>query len=302
MSVVFTGTLAKTLKANLDSIIDDDTDGVGTPVLEKYCAVEGMEDAYEDELETAGPGIAGEVYEGEEYPTGAILEGYVTRYTARKFGLRMGITEEAAADNKYASRTLKAARRLKRAIYKAAELEAGQILNRMFNTAYTGGDDLCLGNASHTVPNGGTFSNVMATPLAPSRAALIILRAQAAKLVGHDGVIGDNYMLEKIVCPIDQQSVWEGILGSSLVPETNANEINVANRMKLELVPVVYWTASTTNYALMTDAGDGLKFKWRQKPFSKSWVDEPVDTMWYKVGARWARGWSNPRAIICVQA
>jgi hypothetical protein len=62
-------------------------------------------------------------------------------------------------------------------------------------------------------------------------------------------------------------------------------------------VPVKYWTGSTTNWAVLTDAPDGLKWKDRRKPKSRSWVDNNVEALRYSVSARWARGWSDPRGL-----
>lgn len=302
---IFSGVIAKTLKNTLESIIDDDTDGVESGlVFPKIFDVSSMSDAYEDDLEMGGPGLAQEMREGEEYATGGIQEGTVTRYRARKFGLRMIISEEAMDDTKYAAQALRLARRLKRALYKSAEFDASNMFNRAFNTSYPIGDGLPLFSASHTLPSGGTFSNTAATPFAPSMAAVIVARAAVAKMPGHDGVIGDNFMLTDVVCPIDQQSAWEIVLGTTGAPGSNVNDLNVAKKLGLGLIPNVFWTATTTSFFFKTDAsdGNGLKFKWKKRPVSKTWEDEPTDTMQYSIHARWDRNCSDPRAVYGMQA
>lgn len=300
MSTVFTSTIANALKRTLEEIVTDKN--ADKLLLERWCNIKKMKDAWEDDLEVAGPGLASQKAEGTEISAGTILEGYRTRYIARTFGLKLIITEEAIEDNKY-EQVLQAGKRLKRAMSKTADIDATNILVRMFDTSYVGGDGLPLGSASHTLPHGGTFSNVMATPMSPSRAALIVATTQLRKMPGHDGVI-EGYEPKKIVCPVDQWAVWSEVLKSTHAPEAGQfNAINVANsELDLEVVPNKYWSNTTTNWAIMTDAGNGINFRWRRKPRNKSWVENDLETMKYSVSARWARGWSDPRAAYCVEA
>jgi hypothetical protein len=51
------------------------------------------------------------------------------------------------------------------------------------------------------------------------------------------------------------------------------NAINVINKdLNITPQPVKYWTSSTTNWALLTDADLGLMWFWRRKPKSNTWV------------------------------
>lgn len=299
---IFTTSIGLSLQETLEDIIDDDTDGVEAAAdLNKYYEVEEMDKAFIDYLETGGPGLASEMEEGEEVPTGTIYEGYVTRFIARKVGIRLIATEEAVDDGQY-TEVINAARRNKRAIWKTADIDAANVYNRMFNTGYTGGDDQPLGSSSHTLPSGGTFSNQFTTAFSPSRAAVIVARGQAAQLPGHDG-IREGYLLEAIDFPIVQQSVWEGITQSQRVPESNNNEINVVKGLNLELHPIRHWTASDTNYAFRTNAPDGgLFWYWRARPESRQWMENSNQMLHYSQHYRAARGWKDPRGHLCVNA
>ena len=83
-ATVFTSSIANALKETLETIVDDDTDGYEKKAhYKKWMWVGGMDDNYEDDLETGGPGLASEKPEGGEIPTGTIREGVLTRYTAR---------------------------------------------------------------------------------------------------------------------------------------------------------------------------------------------------------------------------
>lgn len=302
MSAIFTSVIARALKETLDEIIDDKTDGYEKKaIFPQWCDVDQMGDAWIEDVEYGGPGLASEFAEGQELPTGTIKEGYPTRYIARKFGLKIAVTDEAIEDNKYPE-VIKAGRRLKRALWKTADIDATNMLARAFNTAYVGGDGLPLCSASHTLPNGGTFSNVMATPMSPSRASFIIARSQVMKYPGHDGTIEGND-ITAVLHPVEQWAVWEGLVKLSKALEPGSfNEINVAYIHDFKLIPIKYWVNTTTNYIFKTDADNGLRFLWRRRPRSTSWNENAIEVGLYGVSARWARGWSDPRGVYGVQA
>lgn len=300
MSTVMTGAIAHSLKKTLNKIVDDKLDGIESSVVyKKWCDTPSMEDAYEDDLEMAGPGLASEKPEGNTMSSGTIREGYVTRYLARTFALKLMITEEAIEDRKY-PQVIDAARRLKRAMYKTMDIDATNMLVRMFNSSYTGGDGVCLGNSAHTLASGGTWSNILSTPLSPSRAAWIIATSQIRKYVGHDGVI-EGFEPEKILCPTEQWGTWAGIVGSTHAPEAGSfNEINVVNEVhdRTDVIPIKYWTNTTTNWAIKTSAEGGPNFRVRRQPRGRSWNNNDQEIIIYGISARWARGWSDPRSIL----
>lgn len=300
---ITTGTTANALKNTLEMILTDSSDGYESKsVYKKWLTVKKMKDNYEDDLEFGGPGLASETAEGSELVLGSIQEGAMYRYQSRKFGLKLIVTEEALEDKKY-DKAIMAARRLKLSMFQTLDVDTTNMLKRGWNSNYPGGDGVPLFSDSHTLPHGGTFSNTMATPMSPSRAAVIVLSTQARKLPGHNGIVM-GYRLKKIVCPTDQWAVWSTILNSSYAPEAGEfNAINVVNRdLDLEVVPNVYWNNTTTNWAALTDCEGGLNIRFRRKPRSRTWVDNDLESMKYGISARWARGWSDPRCALGVEA
>ena len=303
MSTVFVSTIARQLQKTLDKIITDKTDGVeGSQFRKDWAESDTMDSAYVDFLEVGGPGLASQKPEGVDMLAGTLKEGYMTRVIARTYALRMSITEEAMEDGKYPE-GIKLARRLKRAMFKTQDIDMTNILVRAWNTAYPGGDGLPLFSASHTLPHGGTFSNTMATPMAASRQAVLVARAAVRKLPSQDGIT-EGYMLEKVVCPVDQESIWEGILQSEKVPDSNFNEVNVVRGLKLGRTPVAipYWQSTATNYAFRTSADGAPTFYTRRSPRSRTWVNESQEVMHYGISGRWAKMWTDPRSMYGVQA
>lgn len=300
---VFTSTLVNSLKLTLNEVVDDDTDGLQSKLaMPKWMDEWSMKDHFEDDLEMGGPGLAAEKPEGAAITIGNIAEGALTRYIARTMALELQCTEEAIEDAKYPE-VIEASKRLKRAMYKTVDVDSALVLVRGFNTSFIGGDGQPLWSASHTLPNGGTFSNLMAVPMSPSRAAVIVLTSQIRKLPGHDGVT-EGYEPKRILCPTEQWAVWTGLVKSEKAPEAGQfNEINVVNsELDLDILPLKFWDTTTTNYAVQTDVDDGFKWGWRKRPSSKSWVNEAQTIMSYAIRARWARGWTDPRCSIGVGA
>lgn len=298
MSTVFTSTVANSLKETLEEIIDDPMDNAESSLIcTKWMESGTQDDNYEDDLEMGGPGLAAETSEGTNIPSGEIREGYITRYLARKFTLKITVTEEAIEDSKY-PKVIRAAKRLKRALYKTMDIDMTNILVRAVDTNYVGGDGLSLANASHTLPGGGTFSNQFAVPMSPSRLAVINATSQIRKYPGHDGIT-EGAEPKTVVCPTEQWAVWEGLLKSTHAPEAGQfNEINVVNQsLDLNVVPIKYWQNTTTNWGIITDAENGLNYRWRRRPRSRTWVDNDQEVMNYAISARWSKGWSDPRGF-----
>lgn len=299
MATIFTSAIADGVKLTLDEVVNDDLGSAKRDAIyTKYMSVTNMSDNYVDDLSMGGIGLAAETGEGVELPSTTLKEDYLTRYFARKFGVKLAITEEAIEDNKY-EQILQLGARLPRAVFKMVDMDCANIWIRAVNASYIGGDGQPLASNAHTLANGGTFSNLLATPMSPSRIAMTVAATQLHKLPGHDGTI-EGYEPKKIVCPEEQRYVWRGILGSDKAPEPGQfNQINVVKTdMDLELVPNKYWSTTTTNWGIVTDADNGLKFKWRRKPRTRDWVDNAQEIMNYAISCRYARGWSDPRSVL----
>lgn len=299
-STVFTSTIANQLKDTLDGVLTDDSDGIdGGAIYPKYMDVGSMKDAYLDDLEMGGMGLLSEKAEGTEIATGTIREGNLKRYLPRVLAAKLIITREAMDDGKYPE-SINMARHLKRAGVLTPEYDCAIMLGRITNTAYPGGDNVPLSSASHTLPNGGTFSNKLGTAAAPSRIALTNAIAQLDHYPGFDGLISPT-MPKAVVFPSEQWGVWDGIFRSEKDPtpgnfaETNAIK---ANNGGMEQIRVPFWTATTTGWFIKTNAEKGLRFLWRRKPSTRTWVDNDNDVMKHSYSERYALGWTNARGIL----
>jgi hypothetical protein len=295
-------TQAAALKETLQDVVEDPTTGSpGDLILNKYMSVGTMPDQYVDDQEYGGPGLAQQKSEGAQITLGSVQQGAGTRYFARTFALMLAISWEAVNDGKY-EKALNLAGRNKRAILKTAEYDAINLFQKGWTTSLIG-DGLSMFNTAHTIPIGGTFSNTLSTPMSPSRQAMMIVSNAIGILPGHDGTI-EGYDVKAVVCPLSQRWAWRGIIGSTHAPEPGAfNEINVVNTdIDPTLVPVPFWTASSTNWAVTTTAENGAKFLWRMKPKATSWVENGQMAVNHANAARWDRNCSDPRGVYGSQA
>lgn len=301
---VFTSTVALNLKYTLDEIVTDQTDGVEASVdYTDWMKNNPMSDNFEDDQEYAGGGLISETPEGTEMPVISITEGYTKRYNARKFTARYLITEEAMDDSKY-PKVIQAAKRLKRAAFKTADIDCTNVLVRAVNTGFPGPDGVPLASNSHPLAAGGSWSNLLATPMAPSTASWNAVIAQLDQQVDHDGLI-EGYKAVRVLHPVQQRGIWTVLLGSKMDPEAgNFAAINVIKEYDNDVKrkQLKFWTNTTTNWAVQTDADNGFQMRWRKKYVSKSWIDYEQEVMNYSVSGRWDNGFSDPRCVLFVNA
>ncbi len=302
---VFTGSIGLSLKKTLDNIIDDDHDGVTSPKdaqYKQFCKESMMKDNWADDLEMGGPGLLALKPEGQEIQTGNLNEGAKTRYIASTYALKMVVSKEAMEDQKY-DEVIQAGKRLFRSAIQTTDINATNMLVNGFDTTVPGGDGLPLWSASHTLPDGGTFSNLAAAPAAPSVAALVPVLSQIKKMVGHDG-IAQGYQAVRILSPTEQWGDWAEILKSEKDPVTNNfATINVVkSEYNLQLSSLKFWDNTTSEWAVQTDVDNGLQVKWRRKPESESWTDNGGQNLLYSVSMRMVPGWSDPRCSVGVNA
>jgi hypothetical protein len=258
-----------------------------------------MDQAFEEDLDVVGPSLLAQTAEGTDIPSvGDTRQGQIKRYTARKYTGLMQMTQEAQDDNLF-KETYDLARMLKRVGRMTVDFTSTAVIARAWNSSYLGADGVPLCSTAH--PIGGsvsTFSNTLATPMSPSEAALTVIATAVMDFVGHDGLPA-NHSLRGVVHPNAQWAVWSKLLKSDYTPEPgNFAAINVVKK-DLDIKPIrnPFWTDSTTNYLMLTNCDNGLKFKWRKKLTGRSWVEERNESIMYSQSGRWDVGWTNPRGV-----
>lgn len=281
--------VAALLEKTVNAVVVDPSFGSGDSEVNRYYEISPSKKAFETDEEYAGIGLASMVGEGAEIPTAAIKHGSTMRYDHDKWGIRMVVTDEAIEDNMYME-AIDETKNLSRSMWKTVDYDGIQIFVHGWDTAVTYGDGKPLFSTSHPLPKGGMGSNTLATPMAPSTASLTVIGTAIARQVSHDGLI-QGYKTKKVVAPYDQWGVWRVLTGSARDPGAGEfNAVNIVKDLSLEPVMSIYWTNTATNWAIMTDCKKGLRWFWRRRPRTKTWMDNAHENVHSSITARWSRG------------
>ena len=258
---------------------------------------ENSDRAFEEEVMLSGFGNATVKPEGQSVNYDAAQETFTARYTHETLALAFSITEEAIEDNLYdrlASRYTKA---LARSMANAKQVKAANVLNRAFNSSYTGGDGLELCSTAHTIV-AGTFNNELST-------AADLNETSLEQALIDIGVMKDERGLKiaakgvKMIIPNDLQFVAERLLKSPGRTGTADNDINAAKNMGM--IPqgyvVNHYLTDSDAFFIKTDVPNGLKHFVRAPIKTAMEGDFETGNVRYKARERYSFGWSDPRGI-----
>lgn len=126
----------------------------------------------EEYLGFSGLGLAAKKPEGSGTKFDSMEQGFVQSVLNVSFGLGFIITREARDDNQYVEVAAARTKELARSARITKETVGANMLNRGFNSAFTGADGVELFSDAHVTKAGLTFSNELATPADLSEAAI----------------------------------------------------------------------------------------------------------------------------------
>ena len=291
---VYTKDFSELLEPTL-RVVYDDTDRAWAPEWDKVFTVENSSKAAETDFSTTGLGLTQAYAEGEDVPFDTVYRGFKKVYTHLQYGLGIIITRIMYEDDQYRHMRGKS-QALARSANEAIEINCANILNRAFNSSYTGGDGKELCATDHPLGGGGTYSNELSTS-----ADLDITSFEQA-LIG----IGDfknerglKYRAnpQKLIVSTTDAFLAQQILKSAQLPGSNYNDINPAFNILPQGYQMMHYLTDTDAWFITTDAPNGLLFFWRRnKEFSND-SDWNSDNAKYKVTYRCIQGWTEPRCI-----
>lgn len=232
-------------------------------------------------------------------PGGAIsyedpVQMYNKTYTHLKYTKGFKITRELYEDDQYNIIRKKPAA-LGRAARRTAENEAAQVLNRAFNSSYTGGDGEELCSTSHDRSDGGTAqSNASATGITLTEPNLETGRLAMRNQLDDKGMKID-VSADTIIVPISLEKTAHLIVDSALRQGTADNDANFY-KGTLKIIPWIYLT-STTNWFLVDSKAHELNWFWRVRPEFKQDESFDTDVALFKCRERFSAGWSDWRGV-----
>jgi len=258
---------------------------------------ENSDRAFEEEVMLSGFGNAGVKPEGQSVNYDAATETFTARYTHETLALAFSITEEAIEDNLYdrlASRYTKA---LARSMANAKQVKAANVLNRAFNSSYTGGDGLELCSTAHVI-DAGTEQNELSTAADLNETSLEQAMIDIAALTDERG-LKIAASSRKMIVPSALQFTAERLLKS--VGRTGTADNDISAVVSMNVIPqgyvVNHYLTDTDAWFIKTDVPNGLKHFVRAPIKTAMEGDFETGNVRYKARERYSFGWSDWRGV-----
>lgn len=254
--------------------------------------VETDEDPIREFVEFGGPGQLQFKAENAAVNLDTITQGPVKRVSAATYAGGIELSYEVVKDSKY-KKISSAAKSLGRATKKTPEYLFAQFLDRSFNSSFpVTADNVELCSASHLLPDGTTFSNII-TAAALAETSLEDIITALRSVQGPDGMLSAE-MKKQLIVPSALNVLAEKLSTTAKTLGSANNDTSVVKGTK---VMTFDYLTSNTRWFLQTKNDNGIFWDWREKPdFMR---DNPALTMqavfiaFFR--ARW--GCEDPRGI-----
>ena len=258
---------------------------------------ENSDRAFEEEVMLSGFANAQTKPEGSAVTFDNAQETFTSRYTHETIALAFSLTEEAIEDNLYdrlASRYTKA---LARSMANAKQVKAANVLNRAFNSSYTGGDGLELCSTAHVIV-AGTEQNELSTAADLNETSLEQALIDIAAMTDERG-LKIAAQGTKLIIPSALQFTAERLMKSAGRTGTADNDINavVSKGMIPQGYTVNHYLTDTDAFFIKTDVPNGLKHFVRAPMKTAMEGDFTTGNVRYKARERYSFGFSDWRGI-----
>lgn len=251
--------------------------------------------AYEKVTEITGFGLASTKGEGASVSYDSEGEGVTSTFTHVVYGLGYIVTKEELEDNLYQEVASRRSRGLAYSMKQTAEIVHANILNRAFDSNYTGGDGVELCSASHPTRSGNQSNLLTAADLSESAVEDAVKRIRQVT-----NARGLKIMVkpQRLIVSTDDEFNATRIFKSDLRQGTANNDINAIRVMGSipEIVPNVFLTDMDA-WFVQTDAPEGMLSMWRREVELSKDADFDTENAKAKATMRFAAGWGDFRAI-----
>tara|TARA_R110000787_G_scaffold142510_4_gene256148 strand:+ start:8327 stop:9226 length:900 start_codon:yes stop_codon:yes gene_type:complete len=253
--------------------------------------------AFEEDVLMEGFGAASVKAEGAGVAYDNASESYTSRYNHDTIALAFSISEEAEEDGLYGSLAKKYAKALARSMQHTKEITAANVLNRGFNSSYTGGDGVEMLSTAH--PTGsGNQSNELATAADFSETSLEQILVNISNMDDDRGLpiaaVG-----KCLIVPTALVFDVERVINSNLRSGTADNDTNANNGMGMlpDGVKVIQRLTDTDAWFVKTDCPDGMKMFQRRALKKGMEGDFETGNVRYKSSERYSFGWTDWRGV-----
>jgi Mu-like prophage major head subunit gpT len=252
---------------------------------------------YEEDTEVTGFGLAPVKPQGGGISYDSESQSYTKRYTHVVYGLGYIVTEEEKEDNLYEEVSKKRIKALAFSLRQTEETVCANVMNRAFNSAFTGGDGSALLVLNHS-SIAGAQSNLLATAADFSEASLEDICIQIMQATNSRG-LKINIMPKKLIVPPGVAFDAERVLKSTQQSGTANNDINAVKSMGLlpDGCCVNHYLTDADAWFIKTNVPDGMRRFTRRA--TKFMQDNDFDTANAKAKAtmRFSVGWTDWRGL-----
>ena len=296
MSVITTGAHPKALWPGVHAFVMGEYDEFPTEYTEIF-DVENSKMQYEEDVATTGFGLASIKAEGAAVTYDTHTQGWTKRYTHVAYANGYIVTREELDDNQYKSRSFKRGKALAFSFKTTKEIVAANVLNRGFNSSYTGGDGKELLATDHSTLSGNQ-ANEPATDADLSEASLESILTQIM-LAKNDRGLQIGIRPQKLI--VDPTGAFEAerIIKSNLQNDTANNAVNAVKSMGLLPGGIVvnHYLTDTDAWFVKTNVSNGLMM-FQRTPYEFT-QDNDFDTMNAKAKGyeRYSVGWTDWRGL-----
>jgi len=253
---------------------------------------------FEEDVGFSGFGLAPTKPEGQAISYDQARQGFLKRYTHTVYALGFLLTRENYDDNLYADLAKGYTSNLAVSMRQTKEVVCANVLNRAFNSSYTGADGLELCSTAHLNVAGGTWANELSTAADLSEASL----EQAVIDIMNFKDDRDNriaYQPTKLIIPRDLIFEAQRILKTPYRSGTSDNDLNALHSLGyVQDIAVNQYLTDADAWFIKTNCPNGMKYLER-RPDEFNMVDNDFDTEnhKYKSTMRFDVGWTDPRGI-----
>lgn len=253
--------------------------------------------SYEERVHHVGLGLAPVKDQGASISFEDTQQGYVSRISNITYAIGAVVTREAIEDGQYESIATRLARYMAFSVRQTLENVGANILNRAFNSSYTGGDGKELCATDHPTSD-GTQSNELAVAADLSESSLEDLMVQIMNATDTKG-LAISLIGEKLIVPPALTFEATRILESVGQNDTANNAVNALRAMGMLPGGVVvnHYLSDTDAWFVKTNAPEGLLCQDRRGvEFAKD-NDFDTENAKMKASVRKGFGWGDWRGI-----
>lgn len=296
MSVINSGSFAKALWPGVNAWYGKAYDQYPEEYTKLFDTFKSSK-AFEEDVGVSSFGLAVQKSEGAPISYDSERQAFITRYQHAVYALGFIITREIMEDDQYDVVGQRKAQGLAFSMRQTKEVIAANVYNRAQTAGYVGGDGVTLLNASHPNIKGGTWSNVIATASDLSEAAL---EQACIDIAGFTNDAGLLIAVRPETLVIPRQLIFEAkrILETDGRVGTDNNDLNAIRTLgSIPNIVTNHFLTDTDAWFIRTNVQNGMKYLERRADSFDMDNDWDTENAKFKATARYAFGWTDPRAL-----